>query len=682
MASSAASTFIDAFNAEYLTKHKTYEDEFWATKMNLEGNSTEALTRSFNALESFMGDAEALEKTRRLLESNEATSEERVVLEQIEKTLKCYIVESDEATALRESAIGKENELQAARNKQELGYTDANGTFVSATPTVLRTKIRSSADESVRKSCWETLRSSGPFLCDNGFPAIIAERNRFARALGFEDFYDMKVTQAEGFDKKKCFEMLDGLEEATRPLMLAARERLKAEKGEDATKAWNTAYALSGELTQLIDPYYPFENAPEVWGRSFGAMNIGYKGTTMRLDLCDRAGKYPNGFCHWPTPPFKKRDGTWVPSESNFTSLATPDEVGSGNTALTTLMHEGGHAAHFANIVQGSPLFAQERAPFKKRDGTWVPSESNFTSLATPDEVGSGNTALTTLMHEGGHAAHFANIVQGSPLFAQERAPFSVALAETQSMFLDALCEDAAWQARYAKDRKGNVIPWDLIERNIREKHPYKVMTLRAMIAVPYFEKALYELPEDQLTKENILRIADEIEEKIQGGFSGRPLMSVPHILADESSAYYHGYVFAEMAVHQTREHFFNTEGYIVDNPNVGPKLEAEYWRAGSGKPGFLGLVRNLTGAPLSHDAWVKELGVNVDDLIESERAAYDKSIAEAKASADVNLDMRMLFVHGDEVIADSAENNQGFLKACAVFKEWIHEKWPKTAAA
>ena len=49
---------------------------------------------------------------------------------------------------------------------------------------------------------------------------------------------------------------------------------------------------------------------------------------------------------------------------------------------------------------------------------------------------------------------------------------------------------------------------------------------------------------------------------------------------------------------------------------------------------------------------------------------------------AQVNLDMRMLFVHGDEVIADSAENNQGFLKACAVFKEWIHEKWPKTAAA
>ena len=44
--------------------------------------------------------------------------------------------------------------------------------------------------------------------------------------------------------------------------------------------------------------------------------------------------------------------------------------------------------------------------------------------------VGSGVTALTTLMHEAGHAAHFANIAQRSPLFSQERAPTSVAYAE------------------------------------------------------------------------------------------------------------------------------------------------------------------------------------------------------------------------------------------------------------
>ena len=68
-------------------------------------------------------------------------------------------------------------------------------------------------------------------------------------------------------------------------------------------------------------------------------------------------------FCHWPQPAWVKGDGSWQPSTTNFTSLADPAAVGSGKTALTTLMHEAGHAAHFANIKQGSPLFSQERAP-------------------------------------------------------------------------------------------------------------------------------------------------------------------------------------------------------------------------------------------------------------------------------------------------------------------------------
>ena len=212
-------------------------------------------------------------------------------------------------------------------------------------------------------------------------------------------------------------------------------------------------------------------------------------------------------------------------------------------------------------------------------------SEANFTSLATPDEVGSGNTALTTLMHEGGHAAHFANIEQGSPLFSQERAPFSVSLAETQSMFLDSLCGDAAWLGRYARDRAGTPVPWDLPERSIREKHPYEVFQLRGMIAVPYFEKALYEMLESDLTPENIAAVADDIERKIQGGLAEAERVRA-HITSDESSCYYHGYVFAEMAVHQTREHFHGKYGDIVDNPEIGPRSSRLYWLAGSGDPG------------------------------------------------------------------------------------------------
>lgn len=44
-----------------------------------------------------------------------------------------------------------------------------------------------------------------------------------------------------------------------------------------------------------------------------------------------------------PQPAWRHADGSWQPAYANFTSLATPNELGSGKTALVTLLHEGGH---------------------------------------------------------------------------------------------------------------------------------------------------------------------------------------------------------------------------------------------------------------------------------------------------------------------------------------------------
>ncbi len=110
-------------------------------------------------------------------------------------------------------------------------------------------------------------------------------------------------------------------------------------------------------------------------------------------------------------------------------------------------------------------------------------------------------------------------------------------------MFLDSLVGDASWQARYAISKSGETIPWSVIEKGLRDTHPYEIFGLRSMLAVPYYEKALYELPEDQVTPEVIIALADSIENSIQGGLASRPLLSVPHILSDESAGYYHGTV-------------------------------------------------------------------------------------------------------------------------------------------
>jgi len=265
--------------------------------------------------------------------------------------------------------------------------------------------------------------------------------------------------------------------------------------------------------------------------------------------------------------------------------------------------------------------------------------------------------------------------VQPSPLFSQERAPTSVAYAENQSMFLDSLVSDAAWRAKYAKNGEDKPIPFEIIEEEIRAIHPFAVFQLRAMLSVSYFEKAVYELPEEEVTSENIQKLADKIELEVQGGLSARPLLSVPHLVSDEASCYYHGYTLAEMSVYQTRAFFKDKYGYIVDNPEVGPTLAKAYWEAGNSRP-FLDLVKDLTGKPLSGDDWVAALNESVDDKVKREKKEYDEVLAakepKKEVPSSVDLNMTIKFVDGDEVIADSSKAEGGILEACQQFESFV----------
>ncbi len=59
---------------------------------------------------------------------------------------------------------------------------------------------------------------------------------------------------------------------------------------------------------------------------------------------------------------------------------------------------------------------------------------------------------------------------------------------------------------------------------------------------------------------------------------SPRPLLAIPHLLNQESACAYHGYLLALMAVEQTRAYFLKRDGYLTDNPRIGPDLAAHYW--------------------------------------------------------------------------------------------------------
>jgi hypothetical protein len=397
-----AQAFVDGFNADYEAKHFFFEKQFWGTKMALSNTSdteysAENLTKTKTEMENLLSDPAVRKQAETLREGvidGDAPADLIKTLDIIIRTCLCYDMSSaPEAKKLREETVKIESELEMARNVMQLGYTLPDKSFHPMSSVGLRNEMRTSQDEAVRKAAYEGLRSIGPFVLDNGFVEIIKLRNKVAKSLGFIDYYDYKVTNAEGFGKVKLFEILDGLEMGTRPIMVSAREELAKRHGEDALSPWNTSFKMAGSIVAKMDPYFPFATAVERYVRSYAALGITYEGATMNLDLLDRPKKFSNGFCHWPKPAWKKPDGSWQPALTNFTSLADPSTIGSGLTALTMLMHEAGHAAHFANIKQPSPLFSQERAP----TSVAVSSVQLYVSNGHPMAVGSIRAAFSLL---------------------------------------------------------------------------------------------------------------------------------------------------------------------------------------------------------------------------------------------------------------------------------------------
>lgn len=133
------------------------------------------------------------------------------------------------------------------------------------------------------------------------------------------------------------------------------------------------------------------------------------------------------------------------------------------------------------------------------------------------------------------------------------------------------------------------------------------------------------------------------------------------------------------MSVHQTREFFLKRDGVLTDNPKIGPTLAENYWKPGNSEP-FLSLVENLTGAPLTGEAWVNELKQSVEDVLKEEKVKYDSKRAECADNTsenDIDLDMRIRIVDGDDVLADTATEGS-FLATCKVFEEYVQKRYAK----
>ena len=615
-----ARTVFDTLNTDYLAVHKAKEDLFWGTYMAVSSDDA-GFARAEEAYKNFISDPARLATVREALtglggtDADEATASLRHGLRGWLALFECNIIDSDAARTMMAELIQLESDLFAKRRELVLRHTNEAGAVEDATLSMLSTNMGSNPNEEARKSSHDALMQLEQWVLTNGLLEIVKKRNAFARAQGFPNYFDYKVQKNEQMSADHLFTILDDFEERTRVANTRALNDLVQTHGATATQPWNLRFFVSGDVTRQFDPYLSFAKGLERWLQSFRKLGIAYRGATMQLDLLERKGKYQNGFCHGPIPSFYDANQQWVAGQINFTADAKPDQIGSGARAINTLFHEGGHAAHFANVTQNSPCFSQEFAPT------------------------------------------------------------SMAYAETQSMFCDSLLDDADWLKRYAHNAKGEPVPDELIHARIKTTQPFAAFGERSILVVPYFERAMYQMADDELTPDAVLTLARATELRILGVAVGpRPLLAIPHLLNQESAASYHGYLLANMAVYQTRAYFERTYGYLTDNPAIGPALSQHYWAKGNSVSHNDTLV-SLTGEPFNAKYLADSCNQTVDEAWTEAQAKMTAATARSYPPAPApDLDATIRIVHGAELIADNSESDQAM---CQQFERWVGQHYP-----
>lgn len=614
-----AQDYFNALNRDYLNVHRDKENLFWQHYMGTgDENVSEAFSAAETAYKRFIAEPSRPAQLRDAIArvEKEHVSEERdALLHGLRGWLSffdCNVIEDPQAQALLDDIIQAESVLFGKRKQYRMTHINSKGERVNASLGELLTNQANNENEAYRRSSQNALRELEDWLLHNGLPELVSLRNRFARQLGYRNYFDYKVNKTERMTPEQLFAILDRFEEQTRESNTRSLNELVAREGDAALLPWNIRFASAGDVTRQLDPYFPFADSLRRWIDSFKRLNIGFNGAQMQLDLLVREGKFENGFMHGPVPPFYD-------------------------------------------------------------NGTWVPAVINFTSLAKPDQIGSGASGLNTLFHEGGHAAHFANIRQNAPCFSQEFPPTSMAYAETQSMFCDSLLDDADWLKRYAKNTAGEPVPDELIHASIEARQPMRSFNERHILLVPYFEWQLYQWPDEKRTPEAMIALARDVETHILGVTgSPRPTLAIPHLLSMESACSYQGYLLAMMAVEQTRAFFLKRDGYLTDNPAIGPDLAKHYWTPGNGVS-HDDTLRSLTGEGFNPAYLADACNQAIDDAWYEAQQTIQQASEREQPEADFDLNVHIRVVDGKRILADSADGDDAM---CQDFADFVDQNY------
>lgn len=513
---------------------------------------------------------------------------------------------SPDALLLKSKIDKLESEILQKRAQRKEGYIDPRTKKFVSASGLRMRSLMQTSPDEAIRKACFDAREKQALECLPEYVELVTQRNEYARRQGYSDFYDYKLQTEDKMTKQELFTLFDSVAAKTKGTFKEIRFLEKKLKG--LRKPWNFSYRMTGDFTKEEDPFFQFEDALLRWGRSFAALGITFKKGNLTLDLLDRKGKYNNGFCHWP------------------------------------------------QLVQ-------------YKNGKRIPGSSNFTCTVVRGQIGSGMQGYNTLFHEGGHAAHMLCSEQEDVCLNHEYAPMSGAWAETQSMFMDTMFSSIEWRVRYAKDIKGNPYPFELFKRKEEKLNILRPTRINSILFISNFEKDVYELrtPTVQkvvaIAKKNFKKYNDMSEDSLSA-------LNTPHIYSWESSASYHNYGLAEMALQQWREYFYTKYGYIVDNPKVGKEME-RVWKLAASMT-FKQFVLLATGKKISPSALIKEITMPAKAVLKRAQERIERLNRIKENTGPVELSARIHMVHGKEQVASNKKSFEDMAKKYALWLETL----------
>ncbi|MDP4164091.1 MAG: M2 family metallopeptidase, partial [Bacillota bacterium] len=255
--------------------------------------------------------------------------------------------------SMKENQLPEEMLADMAKRWSELNHLfntfspEVDGKKYSANE--IRYVLLNSDDQELRKKVWFASKEVGKVV-EKGLLELVKKRNEAARALGYENHYEMSFELQE-LDRKEVFSIFQNLieqsDETYRSMKQELDERLADKFGISAEdiRPWHYVdpffqEAPASETTHL-DPYFEGKDLLQLTTDTFEEMGIEISDLYEKSDLFPREKKNPTAFC------------TDMDREGDVRVLCNLTD---SSYWMETNLHEFGHAAYFKYIDANLPF--------------------------------------------------------------------------------------------------------------------------------------------------------------------------------------------------------------------------------------------------------------------------------------------------------------------------------------